>query len=61
MQVLFVRRKEAAKMLGVTPATLTRWDKSGLLKMKVIAPRVMGYPREELEKFATGPSEEEAK
>lgn len=54
MQMLFIRRQEAAKNLGVTPATLSRWHKSGILKLVKIAPRVLGYHRDTLENFARG-------
>jgi predicted site-specific integrase-resolvase len=54
MQLLFIRRQEAAKMLGVTPRTLSRWHKLGRLKMVRITPRVLGYHPEDLEKFARG-------
>jgi predicted site-specific integrase-resolvase len=54
MQLLFIRRQEAAKMLGVTPRTLSRWHKQGRLKMVSISPRVLGYHPEDLEKIARG-------
>jgi hypothetical protein len=50
----FVRRQNAAKILGVTPATLTRWHKGGVLVMTKLSPRVMGYTQEQLEAFAQG-------
>ena len=50
----FVRRQNAAKKLGVTPATLTRWHKERVLVMTKLSPRVMGYTQEQLEAFAQG-------
>lgn len=50
----FVRRQNAAKKLGVTPATLTRWHKERLLVMTKLSPRVMGYTQEQLEAFTQG-------
>jgi hypothetical protein len=45
-------------MLGVTPATLTRWHKERVLVMTKLSPRVMGYTQEQLlafiEKSMTG-------
>jgi predicted site-specific integrase-resolvase len=64
MQLLFIRRQEAAKMLGVTPRTLSRWHKQGRLKMVRITPRVLGYHPEDLENIARGTAqvgEEECK
>ena len=50
-----IRPKQAAPMLGgVTPATLRRWHKKDILKMKKLSPRVMGYTREQLEAFIQG-------
>jgi len=43
MQVLFIRRQQAAKLIGVSPATLTRWHQRGILRMTRITGRVMGY------------------
>jgi predicted site-specific integrase-resolvase len=52
---LFIRLKKASTMLGgVTPATLRRWNKQGILKMTKLSPRVMGYTQEQLEAFAQG-------
>jgi predicted site-specific integrase-resolvase len=52
---LFIRLKKASTMLGgVTPATLRRWDRQGILKMTKLSPRVMGYTQEQLEAFAQG-------
>lgn len=50
----FVRRQNAAKILGVKPATLTRWHKRRILIMTKLSPRVMGYTQEQLEAFAEG-------
>jgi hypothetical protein len=50
----FVRRQNAAKKLGVTPATLTRWHKERVLVMTKLSPRVMGYTQEQLEAFIQG-------
>lgn len=50
----FVRRQNAAKKLGVTPATLTRWHKERVLVMTKLSPRVMGYTQEQLEAFTQG-------
>ena len=50
----FVRRQDAAKKLGVTPATLTRWHKERVLVMTKLSPRVMGYTQEQLEAFIQG-------
>lgn len=50
----FVRRQNAAKILGVKPATLTRWHKRRILIMTKLSPRVMGYTQERLEAFAEG-------
>lgn len=64
MQMLFIRRQDAAKMLGVTPRTLSRWHKLGVLKMVRITPRVLGYHPEDLEKIVRGTAQvvkEEAK
>jgi hypothetical protein len=52
--MLFVRRLKAAEMLGVTPRTLSRWDKAGILKFLRIGSRVVGYNPETLEAFARG-------
>lgn len=47
-----LRIKEAAKMLGVNPETLRRWDRSGKLKAIVISPRGdRRYSKEDIEKF----------
>ena len=54
MKKLFVRRLEAAEMLGVTARTLSRWDKSGILKFVRIGGRVVGYNPAVLEAFARG-------
>jgi predicted site-specific integrase-resolvase len=54
MQLLFIRRQEAAKLIGVSPRTLSRWHKQGRLKMVRITPRVLGYNPQDLEKFARG-------
>jgi predicted site-specific integrase-resolvase len=50
----FVRRKNAAKILGVKPATLTRWHKQRILIMTKLSPRVMGYTQDQLQAFAEG-------
>lgn len=43
---------EAAKLLGVHPETLRRWDRSGKLKAVVISSRGdRRYQRADLEKF----------
>jgi predicted site-specific integrase-resolvase len=49
--LFFIRRQDAANTLGVTPPTLTRWHKRGILVMKKLSPRVMGYTREQLLSF----------
>ena len=49
--LFFIRRQDAADMLGVTPPTLTRWHKRGILVMTKLSPRVMGYTREQLLAF----------
>jgi hypothetical protein len=50
----FVRRQNAAKKLGVTPATLSRWHKQSVLVMTKLSPRVMGYTQGQLEAFIQG-------
>lgn len=53
-EVSFVRLRKAASMLGVGVATLHRWDRQGILGITKLGPRVMGYPRAELEAFIQG-------
>jgi predicted site-specific integrase-resolvase len=54
LNMLFVRRLKAAEMLGVTPRTLSRWDKAGTLKFTRIGGRIVGCTPETLEAFARG-------
>jgi predicted DNA-binding transcriptional regulator AlpA len=53
-EVSFVRLRKAAAMLGVGVATLHRWDRQDILGITKLGPRVMGYPRAELEAFIQG-------
>ena len=47
-------RHRLVEMLGVTPRTLSRWDKAGILKFVRIGERIVGYNPETLEAFAHG-------
>jgi predicted DNA-binding transcriptional regulator AlpA len=53
-EVTFVRLRKAAAMMGVGVATLHRWDRQGILGITKLGPRVIGYPRAELEAFIQG-------
>lgn len=55
---LFIRRREAAEMLGVCTRTLARWHRSGVLPARSIGPRLMVYDPEVLRRFAQPGGEE---
>lgn len=51
---VFVRRREAAEMLGVSTRTLARWHEAGVLRSRRVGPRLMVYDVEELRRFVEG-------
>jgi predicted DNA-binding transcriptional regulator AlpA len=53
-EVTFVRLRKAAPLVSVGVSTLHRWDREGILPITKLGPRVMGYPRAELEAFIQG-------
>jgi predicted DNA-binding transcriptional regulator AlpA len=53
-EVTFVRLRKAAPLMSVGVSTLRRWDREGILPITKLGPRVMGYPRAELEAFIQG-------
>jgi len=55
---VFIRRREAANMLGVHERTLMRWHEAGLLRSIRIGPRLVGYDPEEIQKFLEQAKEE---
>ena len=49
----FLRTNEVAEMLGVTRATIWRWEKSGHLPpRRQLGPNVVGWLEEELQQYA---------
>jgi hypothetical protein len=53
-EVTFVRLQKAPPIVSVGVSTLRRWDREGILPITKLGPRVMGYPRAELEAFIQG-------
>lgn len=51
---MFVRRREAAEILGVSTRTLARWHEAGVLRSRRVGPRLMVYDLEDLHRFAKG-------
>lgn len=50
----YLNRREAAKFLGVTPATLTNWEKKRSKKLRVYRHPITDFPiyrKEDLERF----------
>ena len=58
-EVSFVRLQKAAPQISVGVTTLHRWDRAGILPIRKLGPRVMGYPRAELEAFIQGRKQKE--
>jgi len=48
---IFVRRREAADLLGVSVRTLARWHVAGVLRAIKIGPRLVGYDVDDLRRF----------
>lgn len=55
---ILMRRREAAEMLGVSERTLARWHRDGVLRAVRMGPRLIGYDRETLRRFAQGGAQE---
>lgn len=51
----FIRRKEAAKKLGISIATIDRWASEGrICKPSHIGPRASGWPESYLDSLIAG-------
>ena len=57
---MLVRRREAAKMIGVSTRTLARWHEAGVLRSRRVGPRLMVYDLADLKRFAHGDVAENA-
>jgi len=57
---IFVRRREAADLLGVSARPLARWHESGVLRAIKIGPRLVGYDVDDLRRFTRHAPEESA-
>ena len=44
-EITFLNRKEAANLLGVTVATLAKWDKTGILPALRLGKRIYYTPQ----------------